>query len=48
MVAATPAGRWGQPRDIGQLAAFLCSPAAAFLTGATIPVDGALHLCSRP
>jgi NAD(P)-dependent dehydrogenase (short-subunit alcohol dehydrogenase family) len=36
----TPAGRWGQPADIVGPALFLASPAAAFITGAVIPVDG--------
>jgi 2-deoxy-D-gluconate 3-dehydrogenase len=35
-----PAGRWGEPADIGGAAAFLCSPAAAYVHGAVIPVDG--------
>jgi NAD(P)-dependent dehydrogenase (short-subunit alcohol dehydrogenase family) len=36
----TPLGRWGQPEDIGHVAAFLCTPAASFMTGAVVPVDG--------
>jgi NAD(P)-dependent dehydrogenase (short-subunit alcohol dehydrogenase family) len=36
----TPVGRWGQPTDIVGPALFLASPAAAFITGAVIPVDG--------
>ncbi|MFK0344172.1 SDR family NAD(P)-dependent oxidoreductase [Pseudomonas asiatica] len=36
----TPLGRWGQPEDIAQAVVFLCSSAAAFITGATLPVDG--------
>jgi len=35
-----PAGRWGAPEDIGGTVAFLCSPAATYLTGAVINVDG--------
>lgn len=35
-----PAGRWGEPADIGGTAAFLCSPAAKYVTGAVINVDG--------
>ncbi|MGL4437931.1 MAG: SDR family NAD(P)-dependent oxidoreductase [Bosea sp. (in: a-proteobacteria)] len=37
-----PAGRFASPADIGALAAFLMSPQAAYITGATIPVDGGL------
>jgi NAD(P)-dependent dehydrogenase (short-subunit alcohol dehydrogenase family) len=38
--ARTPAGRWGQPGDIAGAALFLASPAAAFMTGTCLPVDG--------
>jgi len=40
IVARTPFGRWGRPDDIGGAAVFLCSPAAGFITGAVLPVDG--------
>lgn len=33
-------GRMGCPEDIGWAAVFLCSPAANYLTGVTLPVDG--------
>jgi 3-oxoacyl-[acyl-carrier protein] reductase len=37
-----PLGRIGAPADMGALVAFLCSDAAGYITGATIPVDGGL------
>jgi 2-deoxy-D-gluconate 3-dehydrogenase len=38
--ARTPAARWGVPRDMAGIAAFLASPASDFITGTAIPVDG--------
>ncbi|QPM92533.1 2-dehydro-3-deoxy-D-gluconate 5-dehydrogenase KduD [Pseudooceanicola algae] len=35
-----PAGRWGDPEDIGGTAAYLCSRAARYVTGAVLNVDG--------
>jgi 2-deoxy-D-gluconate 3-dehydrogenase len=40
VLARTPAGRWGVPEDLAGIAIFLASPAADFVTGAAIPVDG--------
>jgi NAD(P)-dependent dehydrogenase (short-subunit alcohol dehydrogenase family) len=40
IVARTPLGRWGRPEDVTGAALFLCSPAAAFITGVVLPVDG--------
>jgi NAD(P)-dependent dehydrogenase (short-subunit alcohol dehydrogenase family) len=42
--AQHPLGRIGQPEDIAAAALFLCSPAAAWITGAVLPVDGGLSL----
>jgi 2-dehydro-3-deoxy-D-gluconate 5-dehydrogenase len=36
----TPQGRWGVPRDLSGIAAFLASEASDFVTGTAIPVDG--------
>tara|TARA_R110002012_G_scaffold77282_13_gene195887 strand:- start:136565 stop:137293 length:729 start_codon:yes stop_codon:yes gene_type:complete len=35
-----PAGRWGEPQDIGETAVFLASPAAKYIHGAILNVDG--------
>ena len=40
VVARTPVGRWGEPDDIAGPALFLASPAARFVTGVTLNVDG--------
>ena len=40
VLARTPAGRWGEPRDLSGIAVFLCSKASDFITGTAIPVDG--------
>jgi len=41
LLAATPAGRWGEPKEIGEIALFLCSDAAAFMNGSDVLSDGA-------
>lgn len=36
----TPLGRWGKPADVAEGVVFLASPAAGFVTGTILPVDG--------
>jgi len=40
ILARTPLGRWAEPADIAGAVVFLASPAAAFVTGVVLPVDG--------
>jgi len=43
-IAATPLRRLGEPRDIGGIAVFLASDAAAFITGQCIVADGGVTI----
>ena len=45
MLAQIPMKRFGQPEEIAAVAAFLASPAASYLTGVSIPVDGGRTGC---
>ena len=40
VIDRTPMKCWGQPDDVAGAVIFLCSPAAAFITGVILPVDG--------
>jgi 2-deoxy-D-gluconate 3-dehydrogenase len=40
ILARIPAGRWGEPGDLGGAAVFLASAAADYVHGAVLPVDG--------
>lgn len=39
-LSSIPLGQWGDPKDIGQLALYLCRPEANFITGTDLLIDG--------
>ena len=43
-----PLGRWGEPCDIAEGVAFLCSPAASWITGEVLRISGGLEGVSSP
>lgn len=47
IVSQIPIGRWGTAEDVAAAALFLCSPAASFITGATLVVDGGQTITGR-
>jgi len=46
IIAATPMGRFGRPEELIGAVQWLCSDAAAFVTGVVIPVDGGFNVFS--
>jgi NAD(P)-dependent dehydrogenase (short-subunit alcohol dehydrogenase family) len=40
ILSRTPMGRWGTPEEVAAGAIFLASPAARFVTGAILAIDG--------
>ena len=41
-VSRIPLGRYGDPDELGRVAAFLLSPAASYLTGVILPIDAGM------
>jgi NAD(P)-dependent dehydrogenase (short-subunit alcohol dehydrogenase family) len=35
-----PQGRWGDPAEVAEAVAFLASPAASYINGVVLPIDG--------
>ncbi|HEX7631509.1 MAG TPA: SDR family oxidoreductase, partial [Lacunisphaera sp.] len=44
IVSRTPMAKFGDPEDIGWAAVYLSSPAAKFVTGVMLPVDGGVSM----
>lgn len=44
ILEGVPLGRFGAPDDIASAVTFLCSPQAAYITGAQLPVNGGLYM----
>ena len=44
LVENVPLGRLGRADDVAQAVLFLCSPHAGYITGATLHVNGGMHM----
>ncbi len=44
LLAATPLGRFGTPDEVARVVQFLCTPAAGFITGEVIAVNGGMYM----
>ncbi|MDO8436712.1 MAG: 3-oxoacyl-ACP reductase FabG [Nitrosomonadaceae bacterium] len=44
LIQHVPLGRLGRPEEVASAVAFLASPAAAYITGATLHVNGGMHM----
>jgi len=44
LVENVPLGRLGRVEDVAQAVLYLCSPAAGYVTGATLHVNGGMHM----
>ena len=48
MKCQIPMLRFGNPKEVSSLVAFLCMPAASYITGQAIAVDGGLTVNALP
>jgi 3-oxoacyl-[acyl-carrier protein] reductase len=44
LVENVPLGRLGSPQDVAEAVLYLCSPGGAYMTGATLHVNGGMHM----
>jgi len=45
IISQIPVGRLGRPEEIAELVRFICSDAAAYMTGSNVAMNGGLHMC---